>query len=256
MAKHEIMNLKEITNGIVNGLKEIDVNGKKSIMYTDTYAVGNTIVNFSIANPTTARWASVLKVADGLEYAVGLKKAYACYYLKEHFEEYKGEQFTSFGKCIDTLFPSISAKTAEEYALVGQYFLKCDNPDESMDVYYAHELLNGASVTNMKQCLSFIDKDSENPLHNILDYIVEGKLNITGTLSTVKKDKEDINADLGKGKKRSKVDSKSKGKKSEDDEITIATVIKFMSDYAETHETKKVEIVSIIEKIESIFNEQ
>lgn len=255
MAKQEIINLKDITNGIVNGLKEIDVNGKKSLMYSDTYEVGNTVVQFSIANPTTARWASVLKITDGLEYAVGLKKAFACYYLKEHFDEFKGEQFTSFGKCIDTLFPSISAKTAEEYALVGQYFLKCDDPD-TMEVDYAHELLAGASITNMKQCLSFIDKDSDNPLHNILDYIVEGKLHLGGTLSTVKKDKEDINADLGKGKKRSKVDKKSKSTKDDDNVVTIATVIKFMSDYAETHETKKAEIVSIIEKIESIFNEE
>lgn len=256
MAKQEIINVKEIMSGIVNGLKEVDVNGKKSIMYCDTYNANGTIEEFKIANPTTAKWASVLKITDGLEYAIGLKKAFACYYLKEHFDEYKGEKFTSFSKCIDTIFPSISSKTAEEYALVGQYFLKCENPEsDDMKVEYRHELLEGASVTNMKQCLSFIDKDSDNPLHNILDYIAEGRLNITGTLTTVKKNKDDINADLGKGKKRSKVDKKSKSTK-DDNEITVASVIKFMSDYAETHETKKDEIVSIIEKIESIFNEE
>lgn len=200
---------------IVNGLSEIDSNGKMVVAYKDTYTdkSGN-LCSFTCADPELTKWLSLCRISTEVDKALALQKFYAYYKVMENYKSFG--QFTSDSDFMETVY-NVRGNTAKAYAEVGKYFLKEDN---NGNVVYASELLEGASTSNMLQCLSLVDKEAENPLHDILDYITSGKLHITGTQSMVKRDIHDIKTDLGTIRKT----ADKKSKKTDDSEKETFTV--------------------------------
>lgn len=200
---------------IVNGLAEVESNGKVVVAYKDTYTdkKGN-ICSFTCADPELVKWLSMCRISTEVDKALALQKFYAYYKVMENYKSFG--QFSSDSDFMETVY-NVRGTTAKSYAEVGKYFLK---EDENGNVVYASELLEGASTSNMLQCLSLVDKDSDNPLHDILDYITSGKLHIAGTQSMVKRDIHDIKTDLGTIRKS----ADKKTKKSDDSEKESFTV--------------------------------
>lgn len=209
---------------IVNGLTEIDNNGKMVMAYKDTYTdkKGN-LCSFTCADPSLVKWLSMCRISTEVDKALALQKFYAYYKVMENYKSFG--QFSSESDFMESVY-NVKGETARAYAMVGKYFLK---EDENGNVIYANELLNGASTSNMLQCLSLVDKDAENPLHDILDYITSGKLHITGTQSVVKRDIHDIKTDLGTIRKNSKKDGKkADSEKSEKETFTVADAFRVL----------------------------
>ena len=200
---------------IVNGLSEVEVNGKMIAAYKDTYTdkSGN-LCSFTCADPKMTEWLSLCRITTEVDKAIALKKFYAYYMVMENYKTFG--QFTSDSDFMETVY-GVKGETAKAYATVGKYFLM---ETENGDVTYKHELLNGASTTNMTQCISLLDKEAEDPLHNILEYIASGKLHIAGTFAQLKRDIHDIKTDLGTIRKT----ADKKLKKTDDSEKETFTV--------------------------------
>lgn len=207
---------------LVNGLTEIESNGKMIVAYKDTYTdkKGN-LCSFTCADPELIEYLSLCRTTTELDKALALQKFYAYYKVMENYKSFG--QFSSESDFMESVY-NVKGDTAKAYAMVGKYFLK---KNENGVVTYASELLEGASTTNMLQCLSLVDKEAENPLHDILDYITSGKLHITGTLATVKRDIHDIKTDLGTIRKTADKKSK-KGEESEKESFTVADAFRVL----------------------------
>ncbi len=207
---------------IVNGLAEIESNGKMVVAYKDTYTdkKGN-LCSFTCADPNLVKWLSMCRISTEVDKALALKKFYAYYKVMENYKSFG--QFSSDSDFMETVY-NVRGNTAKSYAEVGKYFLK---EDKNGNIVYQSELLEGASTSNMLQCLSLVDKESDNPLHDILDYITAGKLHITGTQSMVKRDIHDIKTDLGTIRKKADKPNK-KDSDNEKETFTVADAFRVL----------------------------
>lgn len=235
---------------IVNGLAEIESNGKMVVAYKDTYTdKKGTLCSFTCADPELVEYLSLCRVTTELDKALALKKFYAYYKVMENYKSFG--QFTSESDFMETVY-NVKGDTAKAYAMVGKYFLK---KDDNGNIVYASELLDGASTTNMLQCLSMVDKESDNPLHDILDYITSGKLHITGTLAQVKRDIHDIKTDLGTMRKSGKKSGNKSGSDDKEKEtFTVADAFRvLLAQIDNLSDDNKEKATSLIDELSNIL---
>ena len=112
-----------------------------------------------------------------------------CYELAEadRSKVYERFGFKSLAQFAESI-ADIKDTTVKQYKRVGYIFMKRADGDGEKRYSLISELLLGASVANLIQCLALVDgEDNKSGLQFVSDYVESGDIPITSTLAMVKK---------------------------------------------------------------------
>ena len=232
------------------GITMQDVDGKPVPVYKTSYEdADGTLKSITCADKALLDDLAVLHASSQLDATIGLAKACACYHLSED-DNYKkvSADFKSINDmCAKTY--SIKSETVQQYVRVGKYFVYRDSDKQ---VQYRSEWIEGASLTNLVQMLSLINDEAEDPLADIVQYVLEGKLHPASSFKRVKQEVSDIRSTINGGA----VDKKSSKKKPDKDvDRKPSDVLLELLGFAEAleDEDKKQEAQTLIVRLQEVM---
>lgn len=227
-----------------------EVNGKPVPVYKTSYEDSDgTLKSISCADKTLLDDLAILHASSRLDATIGLAKACACHHLSED-DNYK-KVSADFKSLVDMCAKAyaIKGETVQQYVRVGKYFVY---RDKDKQVHYKSEWLEGASLTNLVQMLSLVNDEAEDPLKDIVQYVVDGKLHPASSYKRVKQEVADIRSTVNGGtvdKKQSKKPNK------KDEERKPSDVLLELLAFAEAldDDGKKQEAQTLIARLQEVM---